>query len=225
MKKILILIISITLILVSCDSGIFSGKLKEGVIKYKLEYFDNPDNMAIISVLPTEMEIKFKPNHYLQSVEGWMGIFRMAGYNDIKKNEKTALLKMMNKKYIYKVTGETGGFGFDPMEGKKLEFTKETKQIAGYKCKKVKVTYKDKQFDVYYTDKIKIEDPNWNNPFPEINGVLMEYQISMFGINTKITATQVVKQDIPDEDFIVPAGYKNVSKKEMESVINKLMVK
>jgi GLPGLI family protein len=223
MKKLLLLILSI-FILYSCDSGIFSGKLKEGIIKYKLEYFDNPENMAIISVLPTEMEVKFKPNHYLQSVDGWMGIFRMAGYNNMDKNQKTALLKMMNKKYIYQVTGETGGFGFDPMAGKKLEFTNETKEIAGYKCKKVKVTWKDKKFDIYYTTKIKIEDPNWNNPFPEIDGVLMEYQISMFGINTKITATQVTKQNIPDEDFIVPAGYKNVSKKEMEDVINKLMV-
>ena len=97
------------------------------------------------------------------------------------------------------------------------------KEIAGYVCKKAKVTWDDLSFDVFYTDEIKITDPNWNNPFNEIDGVLLQYQFDMFGIKTKITAETVEKIDVEDETFDIPADYKTVTKAEMEDVINQLM--
>ena len=45
----------------------------------------------------------------------------------------------------------------------------------------------------------------------------------MFGIKTRIVATSVEYIEIPDEDFAIPDGFKEVSKEEMEEVINKLM--
>jgi len=222
MKR-LIIIITVLTLFVACDSSIFSGKLKQGTIEYKLEYLDDANEKPIISLLPTEMKIQFKKGYYLQSVEGWMGIFRMAGVNNVKEKKKSALLKIMNKKYLYQVDGNSDGFGFNPMKDKKIELTKETKEIAGYKCKKANISWNNYDFVVYYTDKIKIDEPNWNNPFPEIDGVLLEYQYEMFDIKTKVTATAVIKEDVPDDVFEIPAGYKNVSKKEMEDVINDLM--
>ena len=223
MKRLGLIIITILIIFTACDSSIFSGKLKEGVIEYKLEYLDSSDDKPIISLLPTEMKIQFKKGYYIQSVEGWMGIFRMAGVNDVKAKKRSALLKIMNKKYLYEVKGNTDAFGFNPMLDKKIELTKEVKEIAGYKCKKANITWNNYDFVVYYTNEIRIDEPNWNNPFPEIEGVLLEYQYEMFDIKTKVTATSVSKEEIPDDVFIVPEGYKNVSKKEMEDVINDLM--
>jgi len=218
-----IIIITVLFLFVACDSSIFSGKLKEGTIEYKLEYLDDANEKPIISLLPTEMKIQFKKAYYLQSVEGWMGVFRMAGVNNVNAKKKSALLKMMNKKYLYQVDGNSEGFGFNPMKDKKIEYTEEIKEIAGYKCKKANITWNDYKFAIYYTDKIKIDEPNWNNPFPEIKGVLLEYQYEMFNIKTKVTAISVIKEDIEDEIFEIPADYKNVSKKEMEDVINDLM--
>jgi len=222
MKR-LIIIITVLTLFTACDSSIFSGKLNEGTIDYKLEYLDDANEKPIISLLPTEMKIQFKKGYYLQSVEGWMGIFRMAGVNDVKAKKKSALLKIMNKKYLYQVDGNSEGFGFNPMKDKKIELTNETKEIAGYKCKKANITWNGYNFSIFYTDEIRIDEPNWNNPFPEIDGVLLEYQYEMFDIKTKVTATTVKKEDIADETFEIPAGYKNVSKKEMEDVINDLM--
>jgi len=222
MKR-LIIIITILTLFVACDNSIFSGKLKEGTIEYKLEYLDDANEKPIISLLPTEMKIQFKKGYYIQSVEGWMGIFRMAGVNDVNAKKKSALLKIMNKKYLYQVDGNSDGFGFNPMKDKKIELTEETKEIAGYKCKKANITWSDYNFVIYYTNEIKIDEPNWNNPFPEIDGVLLEYQYEMFDIKTKVTATAVTKEEISEEVFEIPAGYKNVSKKEMEDVINDLM--
>ena len=222
MKKTAVFII-IVLFFWSCDSSMFSGKLNEGVITYNLEYLDDGSEKPIIELLPTDMTITFKKHYSIQVVEGWMGIFRIAGIRHNKENTKTALLEIMADKYIYTVRGKGEAFGFNPMKGKKIKFEDETKEIAGYNCKKAVVTWENKTFDVYYTDEIKIEDPNWNNPYPEIDGVLMEYQIDMFGIRTQITAKSVEEKDIEEETFDIPADYKKVSKKEMEDVINKLM--
>lgn len=222
MKKTALFII-IVLFFFSCDSSFFSGKLKEGVIIYDLEYLEDENDKPIIDLLPSEMTIQFKKGYSLQVVEGWMGIFRIAGIRHIKENSKTALLKIMADKYIYTVEGSGEAFGFNPMKGKKITYKKETKLIAGYTCKKATVTWNNKIFDVFYTNEIKINDPNWNNPYPEIDGILLEYQIDMFGIRTQITAKTVEEKDVEVEVFDIPADYKKVSKKEMEDVINKLM--
>jgi len=222
MKKTAVFII-IVLFFWSCDSSIFSGKLNEGIITYSLEYLDDENETPIIDLLPTEMTITFKKKYSIQVVEGWMGIFRIAGIRHNKENSKTALLKIMADKYIYTVSGDGEAFGFNPMKGKQITYEKETKIIAGYTCKKATVKWNNETYEVYYTNEIKINDPNWNNPYSEIEGVLLEYQIDMFGIRTQITAEKVEEKDIEDEVFDIPADYKKVNKKEMEDVINKLM--
>ncbi len=206
--------------------NVFHSKPSEGVIHYELVYLQSEDENPIISLLPTDMDIEFKDNLTHQKVEGWMGIFYMGGIYDANTNCKTALLKIMGQKYQHVEKGDKQvDFGFDPYDGMKLEETKETKEIAGMQCKKVHVSFPDKSedFDIFYTNDIEMKNPNWNNPFHSIKGVLLEYQIKMFGIKTRIIAKSVEYIETPDEEFVVPDGFKEVSKEEMEEVINKLM--
>ncbi len=206
--------------------GVFNSKSSEGVIHYELVYLQSEDENPIISLLPTEMDVEFKDDNTHQKVEGWMGIFYMGGIYNAKTNRKTALLKIMGQKYQHFEDGNKQvDFGFDPYEGMKLKETNEEKVVAGIKCKKVHVSFpdKDEDFDIYYTNDIEMTNPNWNNPFHSIKGVLLEYQIKMFGIKTRITAKSVEYIEIPDEDFAIPDGFKEVSREEMEEVINKLM--
>jgi len=203
----------------SCDKFFVND---QGVITYELKYLEDEKDKPVISLLPTEMEFYYKDDNTCQKVEGWMSIFSIIGISDFKTGTKYALLKIMADKYMYKSSGSTA-FGYEPMEGKKIEFTDEIKEIAGYKCKKAIVKYKGDEFDVYYTDKIKIKNPNWNNPYKEIKGVLMEYQISMFDIKTEIKAVKIENNEVDDGVFVVPDGYNEVTKQKMEDVINNLM--
>ena len=204
----------------------FHSKQTEGIIHYELKYLQSEDKNPIISLLPTEMDVEFKNGFSHQKVEGWMGIFYMGGIFNPKSKRKTALLKIMGQKYQYFVEGDKQvNFGFDPYDGMKFEKTNSKKEIAGMQCKKIKVIFPDtsKNFDIFYTKDIEIPNPNWNNPFHSVNGVLLEYQITMFGIKTRITAKSIEYVKVPDEDFAIPEGYKEVSKEDMEEVINKLM--
>lgn len=219
------IIVIISLSLLGCNSVFKSGHT-EGIITYELTYLQSEDENQIISLLPTEMNLMFKDNYTHQKVEGWMGIFYMGGIFDVKKDKKTALLKIMGKKYQYSQPSNVQvDFGFDPYDGMKIESTNETKEIAGVKCKKYHISFPNHKddFDIYTTNEIKIKNANWNNPFHSIDGILFEYQIKMFGIDTRITAKSVEYIEVSDNEFVVPDGYEKVSKEDMEEVINNLM--
>jgi len=207
------------------NSSLFKKKeINEGVITYDIEYLSDTTEKAIISLLPTEMTIKFNNNQSIQTVEGWMGIFKICGIVNEQEKTKSALLKIMADKYFYttKINDEKL-FGFNPMNGKRIQYTNKTKKIAGYKCKKAIITWGIESFDVYYTDKIKIAGINWNNSYPEIDGVLLQYQVDVFGIKTVFTAKNIEEAKIDSLEFLIPEDFKESSYEELDSIINKLM--
>jgi len=221
-RKNLFILLLVVVIINSCNINL-GGKFNQGLIEYNLKYLEDENKNPIISLLPETMTFQFKDNNLSQSVEGWMGIFKMGGIYNIEEQETTAFLKIMADKYIYQ--GKSA-FGYNEYPDMKIEYTDEVKEIAGYNCKRVNIEIPGgeiEKFSVYYTDEIKLDNANLFNPFKEIPGVLLEFQYEMFDITTSLTATKVEKIEINDEIFQVPAGYKRVSKEEMEEVINNLM--
>jgi len=207
----------------SCDVKKETGYIDEGEINYKLVYLESDKDKPIISILPSTMTVKFNKHFSIQKVDGWLGFFSLTGISDYKKGKDYALLKILEKKYIYEKNSGEGSFGYKELPGMNIKYVNETKIIAGYKCKKALITLPDSTLDtmiVYYTDQINIKNPNWNNPFKQINGVLLEFQMEQFNIKTKITANYVKSIEVPDKEFEIPSGYKRVTKREMDKVIN-----
>ena len=130
-------------VLHSCDVSL-SGGSKEGQVEYSLEYLEDEKAKPIISLLPTTMVYQYKDDNYIQEVEGWMGIFKMAGIKNMSENYNAALLKIMADKYVYK--GDLA-FGYDEYPGMKIEYTQETKDIAGYKCKKANIIFPNGEYE------------------------------------------------------------------------------
>jgi hypothetical protein len=190
-----------------------SGKIDEGTIEYDIVYLQDEKDNPLISLLPTTMSLKFKDELSIQKIEGWMGIFQMAGIADRANNKRDAILKIMNEKYYYETTMDGPPFGFDEMPGIRVEPSDSTKTIAGYLCKCSNVFIGDSakpSFTVYYTDQIKLDNPNCNNPFSMINGVLLEFQMSFQKIPMRLTAKKVTQEEIPDDEFNVPEGFSKV---------------
>lgn len=214
------------LLFYSCNSSFFKKGIKEGVIHYDITYFESDGENPLIALLPTSMQIKFKNNSSCGQIEGWMGIFKSSYISNFDKKTNSSLLKVMDKKFNFEVKFGEPSYGFDEMPGVKIDITKETKMIAGYKCTRAKVTYgeaKKDTFSIFFTKDIIINNPNWNNPFKTIDGVLMEFQASMRNVRMKCVASKVEEVKVPDTEFQVPAGYRNVSREEMEKLIGDLM--
>ena len=221
-----LILIILLFIVISCNNVFKKKIISEGIIKYEIIYLDDQKKNPIISLLPKELIIKFNEKNAISKVEGWMGIFSMSGIT-LKVNGTTFMLvKLMDKKYVYEQKPSDQSLGYDELPGMKIEFVEETKEIVGYKCKKAIVSFPNadiEPFDIFYTNDIKIEDPNWNNPFKVIDGVLLEFQMSQRNIKMRLIAKNVAEETIEDNEFAIPDGYEKVSREEMEEFLNSLM--
>ena len=203
-----------------------NNKFTEGTIKYKIEYSDKDKDKLIVTILPTEMTQKVKDKSYMYQLEGWLGSFRISYISDADKNLNASLLKYMGNKLCNEdvLTGHT--YGFDSLPDFDIIKTKETKLIAGYKCKKATIQFKDtvnKSFDIFYTNDINVKNANWTNPFNEVDGVLLEWQVDMKGIRMLLTATEILHCEVSDKDFEIPTGYKRITTHSMDSIITNLI--
>jgi len=221
-------LISILLLIptLSCDISGFSGKLDEGTIEYDIIYLQDEKDNPLISLLPTTMLFKFKDDRSIQKIEGWMGIFQMAGIADRENNRRKALLKIMNEKYVFETTMDGPNFGFDEISKIRIVPSDSSKTIAGYLCKRFDVFLGDSAksaFSLFYTDQIKLNKPNCNNPFNMIDGVLLDFQMSFQKIPMHFIAKKVIKETIIDDEFNVPEGFVKVPKEKMQETISNLM--
>lgn len=220
-KRILLFLSLVSLWIISSCGGSkrTENSLSEGIIEYNAEVVDQSHPMA--GLAPGSATVKFKGNK-LQVEMSTMGIFNTIFISDPTKRTLTQMVKFMDiKNACIQTEGDM------VQENKdyelKLEETKETKKIAGYKCKKVKASFlsdPSNSFDVYYTDELGLDSINNIGPYKQIKGMLMQYRLKKLGLEMCFTATCVKKDEIKDEVFEVPAFYKIVTRTEMEKLFD-----
>jgi GLPGLI family protein len=96
-----------------------------------------------------------------------------------------------------------------------IKVTDETKEIAGYKCKKAIVTGKDGSFDLYFTDQITFKNGDWVSDYKGIDGFPLQYKVSQGSMTMQMTAKSVSKEKVDDTMFTVPSDYKAMTQEEM----------
>ena len=217
-----LLIITTTILFFSCNNILSGEKIDEGKIVYKIEYLDDESSNPLIALLPKEMTIMFKDDNTVSRINGFFGTFNLTYITDLEEDKSYSILRVLDQKYIYKVNGSEVSAGYNEMGDITIEKTNEKITIAGYECKVAKAIcpqISDEPIDLYYTDDIDIKDSNANNPFSEIEGVLLGFQIKLTGINMKFVAKKVVQLEIDNSEFNVPDGYKSITKEEMEEIL------
>jgi len=94
-----------------------------------------------------------------------------------------------------------------------IDSASATKTIAGYVCKKAKVTMVIPHSDsvateVYYTTDLPYADPE--GQFKGLKGMPMEFSLNMGGLVIVIVAKTVEKKSLSDSLFTIPSGYKEM---------------
>lgn len=105
----------------------------------------------------------------------------------------------------------------------KVEYLKEYKEIAGYKCEKVKITVDGIGAPIlmYITPKIKATaQTQLPIDINAIKGFPLEWSISMQGVTVVMQATDVSKELVDDALFnmTVPEGYEKMDIKDMKGL-------
>ncbi len=97
-----------------------------------------------------------------------------------------------------------------------IDYSADTKIIAGYTCKKAVVTFTPKEgvegeermFSVFYSDELGSAKDNFDGPYKGIPGLLLESYDVKPELITKMVATEVKKGKVKDLDFLMPSDYK-----------------
>jgi GLPGLI family protein len=218
MKKSLIpIVLSLSFFAFSCGGPTNPKFISEGIIEYKATPVDPNNSMA--SLAPSKMIVKFKDNFSEAEMTAGMGLFSTSFISDPAKKQFIHLVKLINQKFALVMVGDAIQKEADEEPKPIIEKKSDIKIISGYTCKHAHVTYADKNipgFEIWYTNEINIKDPNWSNPYHELDGVLMEYQLKRYGLELRFTCTSVAKANVDESIFNLPSDYKIITRQEMD---------
>ncbi len=219
------ILIFLVLTLISCGNEEDFQKPKainEGVIIYELSYPQFKDDNIFTSMFPNEMAFKFKDNNTKSELKTSMAVFSTALLAEKNKKTLTHLVRIASKYsgLVMDSTQIVHEYGKMP-DGMVITPTSKTKTIAGFVCKNALITFSNdstKNFDVYYTDEIGIEDPNWCTPYHEIKGVLMEATVNKFNIDMHMIAKSVTAQKFEESEFQITQKFQPITVEEMADI-------
>ncbi|HQQ94338.1 MAG TPA: hypothetical protein PLQ93_07275 [Bacteroidia bacterium] len=197
----------------SCSNEDKAAK-DEGIIEFNTEATD--PTHPLYGFAPASAIFKFKKDKFIIEMST-MGLFNTSIIGDLHSKTLAQTVKFMNLKQAC-IEKEQDLIDDNKDYQLIIEESKETKEIAGLKCHKVKVTKVNDpnvKFDVWYTKELGLENCNALNPYAKVKGVLMDYRIQKMGMELHFSAKSYQRVKVPDHAFVVPASMKIVSKEEM----------
>ena len=200
--------------------AIMAIKPFEGVITYNITY---PDSKL------TESQLQMVPKVFTVSVKGTMARteLSMSTGNQISiidYNDKTVtnLINIMGQKFAIKKTSQDIEKEIAEEPVAKVDVTNETKNIAGYTCKKAIITTVEDgektTLEVFFTTEIGGKGINFDNSlYKDIDGVMMEFLEKTPQVMMKFSASSVEKKSVAMKDFEIPADYKLTTEEELKT--------
>lgn len=188
----------------------------EGSVVYSMEIEGmemDPTTQSMLGTMETKIFVKGDKSR----TEISMAMSKNITIADYKKKTATFLMDVMGMKYAIKVGPEDMAKEEEASKDIKIIYLDETKEIAGYKCKKAQITNKENiTITVFYTEEIKGNSPD--SRFKGLNGFPMEYEMNQNGMKMLITANEVRKEKVDDKIFEIPEGYKETTKEELQKM-------
>lgn len=216
-----------TLAVVALSALSLNAQMKEGAITYDMKMEGLPPEQA---AMMGDMELKttFKNGKALQEMSSMM----FSNQTSVDEKGMVMLIEQMGNKIAVKQTKEE----MEKEEAKqkekpadpKIEYTSETKTIAGYECKKAIITIvgKDKKEDkmeVWYSD--KFENPNKEGKgrgqgfMKGLKGLPFEFSNAQGGMKFTMIAKAVSTDPVDDAKFNLSTdGYKMMTMDELKAM-------
>lgn len=221
MKKNTIFLLLSLLIISSCSvfkSG-STEKSFEGTIKYSITYPESSIPEAQKQQLPGNLTLYIKGN--MVKSEMITGMFTRKTIKDAEQQKATTLLDIMGQKYAIEQTKEDIRQQIEEQGKPKVTVTAKDKKIAGYDCKKaiVKSENEDEQ-TIYFSPEIGNASLNFDSPvYQQIDGIPLEYQMKNNMFTMRLSAKEVTKKKISDDNFVIPDDYKKVTQEELQNML------
>ena len=199
--------------------------IDQGEIHYNIDYIGNFGSVPK-EFMPKNLVVSFKNDKILFEMVSGFGNSGIRNLSNPEKKIFDTYFSLFTLKYFY--SAEPGELfpGFDAMDGMILKKTSKSSVICGFNCKNMEVTFpssREKVYEVWYTNEIKVKNPNASTPFNQIDGVLMSFFFFLGPTELHFNAETVYKKEIPDITFERRDKFIRVSRDDINKFINKMI--
>ncbi|MCP4438354.1 MAG: hypothetical protein GY810_05365 [Aureispira sp.] len=193
----------------------------DGSIDYKIE-IESPEAMAGMIAFGAGAKVSFKGNLSKMTAMLMGGAINMDMVANNKAKKGVTLLNMMGQKKAVQLSkGDFSKVEAREIDTKNIEYTKETKKIAGYTCQKAiaKDAQTGEEMILYLCKKIKPKSEGFmQNLLGSLDGFPLGMEIKSGEHKVKVMATNI-NQSAPSKSIFnmtIPEGYEKVSMKDIE---------
>lgn len=205
---------AIILVTGSCRTSLLGDSISEGVIEYAMSFPDYAPDGLMAGMLPERTLLSFNGEHQSVDLSAGMGVFRTSMVVNTTEKRLDYHMSVLGKRMVAALGPKELGLMNRHSQALTIVPTDEIDTIAGYPCRKSIAIYNgvDKpEVELWYTDRISIDDPNWFTPFSEIPGVLLRYEVIQYGIRMRLDAVRVEATDVDPTLFKVRADHEPVA--------------
>ena len=187
----------------------------EGVVTYSITYLDVPAEIeGMESMLPSET-IKYIDGQRIR-IEQTMLMGTQVVISDFAANTSIVLMDILGNKIAMVVPEEEMENEAQATTSIEINYFKDSKTIAGYKCKKAVITGDGFETPaiVYYTTKI----PYTEDQFKGLKGLPLEMTVNSEGMQMVLSATSVQKKEVEESMFVIPDDYSIMTSEELQEL-------
>ncbi|MCB9169048.1 MAG: hypothetical protein H6594_01705 [Flavobacteriales bacterium] len=209
-----------------CSQGLLQDNTSEGVIEYALSFPEYDPNGIMAGMLPESTTLTFSKGRELAELSAGMGVFRTSIITDNVRREMSYHLSVLNKKIVSHLQQRDMPTFNKEEPPLTLLYTDEIDTIAGYPCKKAIAIFGSMdmpEIDLYYTDRIALDDPNWYGPFSEVPGVLLRYEMVQYGMRMRLEAMTVRPGPVDGSKFDERGGFAQVSPETLHAELEQVL--
>lgn len=192
--------------------------VSDAKIVYKMQL--PPEQLQMDAMLEGSTFTQYMRGH-LSRIDMDFNIVKYTYLINSRDETMTTLIDQHGNKYLIRANKEQYIKDLKQYENIKFKDQGETRQIAGYTCKKAVGTMPDgNTFEVFYTTDLVPENKQYNRRFVNLKGIPLEFEIvTKTGSKMRVVATKVELFPIPASYFDVPkTGYKEVSQEELKNM-------
>ena len=223
MKKIILALLVVVGSLATAAAQ--KGKGFEGTITFSINFEGSslpPEALAMFKGAETVTYIKGEKSR----VDMNLSIQSTTAIVDNKNKTMVTLMDFMGQKYLIRMNMDEIKKENEKAAVPTIKYLDETKEIAGFKCKKAELTMKsetgkDEVMSVYYTEEIPTSEIK--PTFKGFKGFPLEYSLNQGGIKMSFTAKSVSKEPVADSKFDIPKeGYTETTMEEFKNSMMKM---
>ncbi|MCK9618265.1 MAG: hypothetical protein M0R21_10575 [Lentimicrobiaceae bacterium] len=223
MKKNILFIFAAILLQCTFTFAQKGDKTFKGIITYEISYPESNYDAATLAQLPKI--VKTTIGETQTKVEMNTGMYSQTTFTNSEAMTVQTLMDVMGQKFLIKQTKEEIEKEIAKNPNPKIEVGNETKEIAGYTCKKATITtidpeQGDKEITIiaYFTEELRNDKANFEGHFRGLTGMPLSYLLEMGGMKMQFTATTVKQQKISDKDFAIPEGYQEITQEQLREM-------